>query len=99
LGQSLLPRLGEDNRALFNLVCGFAICAATAAKSSQNSPSEDEKANIQRYQDAAIDALQRAVKLGYSDLSGLETDPDLVPLRNDPRLAEIVSAVKNAKHP
>lgn len=38
----------------------------------------------------AIDLLDRAVTSGYKDKAGLLADPDLAPVRGDPRFAEIV---------
>jgi tetratricopeptide (TPR) repeat protein len=47
--------------------------------------------------DGAFAALERAVDLGYDDLERLEGDPDLDPLRGDPRYS---AAVRRAKdHP
>jgi tetratricopeptide (TPR) repeat protein len=41
--------------------------------------------------DAAFTALRRAIALGYDDLGFLTDDPDLEPLRQDPRFAELVA--------
>ncbi len=39
--------------------------------------------------DRAVDALQRAVKAGYWDYGWMVHDPDLDPLRKDPRFIEL----------
>jgi tetratricopeptide (TPR) repeat protein len=38
----------------------------------------------------AFSALQRALELGYRDLTHLRFDPDLEPLRRDPRFARLM---------
>jgi hypothetical protein len=40
--------------------------------------------------DKAIEALGRAVDLGYADLYRLRRDPDLKSLRSDPRYYRII---------
>lgn len=40
--------------------------------------------------DHAIELLERAVAEGYADKASLKTDPDLAPLRSDPRFAAIL---------
>ena len=43
-------------------------------------------------QDAAIDALKEAIALGFSDLTQLQTDPNLFILRDTPHFKAIVGA-------
>ena len=38
--------------------------------------------------DPAWESLQNAVTLGFKNIAAIKTDPDLAPLRNDPRYAE-----------
>lgn len=50
--------------------------------------------------DAAFDALTAAVNAGYNDSQAratLESDPDLAPLRNDPRFGQVMSGVQAAR--
>lgn len=95
LGQSLLPRIGEDSSKLFSLVCGFAICVASANNQAGGSSTGTET-QTERYTDAAIETLQLAVKYHFKDLMALETDPDLAAIRDDPRFIEIVEQIKAA---
>jgi len=44
--------------------------------------------------DAAIEALEGAVALGYIDVGHLLTDEDLVSLRDNPRFQEIISRLR-----
>lgn len=46
----------------------------------------------------ALDALERAVAAGWTDLDHLRTDPDLEPLRGDPRFREL-SRVDGGRRP
>ena len=39
----------------------------------------------------AFEALTKAVELGYGDYDWMKTDPDLKPLRNDPRFESLLS--------
>jgi len=42
---------------------------------------------------AALDALERAVSLGYADLARIEGDPDLASLRGEPRYLALAQSV------
>ncbi len=44
---------------------------------------------------AALDALESAVALGYSDAAFLETDDDLVSLRHEPRFRALIERLKS----
>ena len=41
--------------------------------------------------DDALQALEKAFALGYSDRQSLATDPDLAALRSDPRLRKLIA--------
>ncbi len=45
---------------------------------------------------AALDALERAAKLGYTDGEFLQGDEDLEALRSEPRFQELVARLKSA---
>lgn len=44
--------------------------------------------------DAAFDALEKAISLGYKDIYHLERDKDLSPLREDDRYKKLVEKIK-----
>lgn len=44
--------------------------------------------------DAAFDALEKAISLGYKDIYHLERDKDLLPLREDARYKKLVEKIK-----
>lgn len=44
--------------------------------------------------DPALDALERAVALGYTDLAHLEEDPDLERARSSPRFAALLRQLR-----
>ena len=46
--------------------------------------------------DAAFDVLAEAVRHGYRDARHLRHDPDLAPIRGDPRFGMILTAIGNA---
>ena len=46
--------------------------------------------------DAAFDVLAEAVRHGYRDARHLRHDPDLAPIRGDPRFGELLTAIGNA---
>jgi tetratricopeptide (TPR) repeat protein len=92
-GESLLPRV-KNNQDLYQLVCGFAICAAVASQSTTESPPSVDQPLVQQYASAGIHALKQAVELGFNNLTALETDPDLTAIRNDPRFVETMQRLK-----
>jgi tetratricopeptide (TPR) repeat protein len=70
-----LPREGPDN--LFRLACVRALCAAAVGQDA----TAEAKADAQKDQDAAADALREAVAAGYVDLNRLRQAPELASVR------------------
>ncbi|MGE3818543.1 MAG: hypothetical protein AB7I30_03855, partial [Isosphaeraceae bacterium] len=80
LAESLRNEAKPDGRSLFQAACGFALCARdpdpeAAGKARKN----------------ALDGLDALIQQGWNDRVRLETDPDLDPVRSDPRFSEILS--------
>jgi tetratricopeptide (TPR) repeat protein len=47
--------------------------------------------------DEALEALKKALKLGYRDIKYMMKDPDLKNLRNNPRFLEIIAEIRKKK--
>jgi serine/threonine-protein kinase len=72
--------------SLFYLACGYALSAAAAA----DSDNEADHAAARQYARLAIDAIEEAIAAGYRDASSLKLDPDLEPIRQDPRFKKLL---------
>ncbi len=88
-----LAAQSPDNEMIgFQSACGFALSAG-AVRDRQSPalmaavgapPAAADALLIRDYVNHAIDCLRRAKARGFSDVVGLETDPDLEPIRDDP---------------
>jgi eukaryotic-like serine/threonine-protein kinase len=67
-----------DRRLYFQAACAYGLASAT--------PGPAAKA----YRDKAFELLEALVKGGWKDRVGLETDPDLAPVRGDERFAKVI---------
>jgi tetratricopeptide (TPR) repeat protein len=63
----------DDCRQVYDVACELALCIPLAASSA---------ADRADYADRAMDALRKAVGLGWKDVAHLQVDPDLAPLRS-----------------
>jgi tetratricopeptide (TPR) repeat protein len=70
-----LPREGPDN--LYRLACVRALCAAGVGPEA----AADAKAEAQKDQDVAVEALRQAVAAGFADLNQLRQAPELASVR------------------
>jgi hypothetical protein len=77
-----------DSEMLFEIACGYALCAAAAR--------DDDGSARERYVAAAVAALTDAVARGYSDGVALETEPDLRALHGDSGYQALVAKVRSA---
>jgi hypothetical protein len=75
-----------DSELLFEIACGYALCAAAA----------DEKRLQGQYAAAAVAALNEAVARGYTDIVALETEPDLRSLHSDAGYQLLLAKVRTA---
>jgi tetratricopeptide (TPR) repeat protein len=79
---------------LFAAACGYALCIPVAAGRETNGPlTPASEASRQRYAESAFEALRQAVASGFHDRQGLESSPDLAPLRGDDRFKNLLTLV------
>ena len=83
----------------FQAACGFALSAGAVRDRDSHrvgrrrracSPRADASL-IRTYTDRAVDCLRKAKARGYTDVVGLETDPDLEPIRDDPAFRTLIA--------
>lgn len=76
-------RFQGDSTSLYNILCASASCAkaATDAQSKQYFISQ------------AIDILEDLIARGYTDISHLENDIDLVALHDQPRFLDLIETI------
>jgi serine/threonine-protein kinase len=81
----------RDNRLGFHAACALAQAAAAAADGSEAA----------RHRDGALALLDGLVAAGWDDADALRTDPDLEPVRDDPRFAAMLGRIPppGAKRP
>jgi tetratricopeptide (TPR) repeat protein/predicted Ser/Thr protein kinase len=68
----------DDAGALFHIACAFAQCVA------------HQKA----FADEAVRALEQAAAHGWQDYVSIQTDPDLIPIQQEPGLRRLVDDIK-----
>jgi serine/threonine-protein kinase len=84
----------NDSNLLFQAACGFALSAGAVRAAGSASPAD--RALAQKYLDGAFAAMGKAVKSGWKDPAALRTEPDLDPIRSDPRYAALEKSVRTA---
>jgi pentatricopeptide repeat protein len=47
--------------------------------------------------DEAIEMLRRSIEAGFDDVSHMDKDPDLDPIRDDPRTKQLLDAIRQRK--
>jgi tetratricopeptide (TPR) repeat protein len=82
-------RVGHEKDADFLVTAArsYAQCSSTA---------KNDAALGRKYQELAVAAVQTALAQGYKDTFTLETDPDLVPIRDNPEFKKLL---ENATKP
>jgi len=83
----------DETVATFEKLLQLASKAEGTALMDANYQYADALAVLGR-NDAALDHLQQAVKLGYSDASQLGTDDNLKPLQKDPRFQALLDQIQ-----
>ncbi len=99
IARDLVARPPDNEMVYFESACGFALSAGAlrdqgpptvlAVAGSTLAASVD--ALVRDYTDRAIDCLRRAKARGFADVVGLETDPDLEPIRDEPAFRALIA--------
>ena len=82
-----------DARIYFHSACGFALSAGAAASLP---PSAESARLVRHYTDRALDALRLALKRGWRSTEEVATDPDLDPIRADPKFVALLEEFRKA---
>jgi tetratricopeptide (TPR) repeat protein len=85
IAETVRKRSPKDEESLVKVACCYALCASDGT----GSPPPDRKTQEQ-HRAKALDALRQAVTNNYRDVVAIETEPDLDPIREDPRLKTVV---------
>jgi serine/threonine-protein kinase len=85
LAQRLLREYPKDVVVLIAAGCTYATASSLPRDPDLH----------RRYADRAFEALRALVGLGFRDTFFFETDPDLDPLRDDPRFRALIESIKH----
>jgi hypothetical protein len=76
---------------LFQAACAYAQCISSVSNVRNFSPPSSENRKLQEeYTAKALAVLRQAVAHGFKDRKGLQTAPDLEPLRENKAFQEIL---------
>jgi serine/threonine-protein kinase len=88
-------RASEDPSVLFQIACGYSLCVpAVVDGKTPEELTPQQRGWRDQYSTQALDAVQAAIATGYKDAVALEHDPDLSPVRDDPRYAKLLKSIK-----
>ena len=93
IAEGMIKKPPLDARIYFHSACGFALSAGAAAALP---PSAESTRLVRHYTDRALDALRLALKRGWKSAEEVATDPDLDPIRADPRFAALLDEFRKA---
>ncbi|WP_250846652.1 serine/threonine-protein kinase [Aquisphaera insulae] len=93
IAEAMIKEPPLDARVYFQAACGFALSAGAVADSG---PSDASARQARHYTDRAFDALRLALKRGWRSADQVATDPDLDPIRADPRFATLLEDFRKA---
>jgi tetratricopeptide (TPR) repeat protein len=82
IAETLVTSPPKDEQLYYFSACGYALAAGAAGL---------DPALVRRYSDNAIDCLRKGKERGWSDVSSLETDPDLAPIHKDPAFKALLA--------
>ncbi len=76
---------------LFAAACGFALCSSALAPEER--PAAANESLQHSYAQKALATLRQAVFSGYKDVQGLQTSPDLAPLRSSDDYKQLLNQI------
>ncbi len=99
IARDLVTRPPDNEMVYFEAACGFALSAGAVRDQASPTPASAgvprlaaaDMALIRDYTDRAIDCLRKAKAGGFADVVGLETDPDLEPIRDEPAFRALLA--------
>ena len=93
IAEGLIKEPSVDAHIYFHAACGLALSAGAA----RESPDSAESSRLVRhYTDRALDILRLALKHGWKSAEEVATDPDLDPIRADPRFTALLDEFRKA---
>jgi tetratricopeptide (TPR) repeat protein len=93
LADSVLKLTSDDPSSLVDVACCYALCYDTLGEPP--SATIEHQKRRDNYLQASLSALRKAVLSGYRDLIGLQTEPDLDPIRRQPAYDKIVNELSD----
>ena len=109
IAREMVAQPPSNEMVYFEAACGFALSAGAVRDQIRPAIAAGDglplapaaEALIRDYTDRAIDCLRKAKARGFADVVGLETDPDLEPIREEPAFRALVAELPRpaaAKH-
>ena len=87
IAELLIATPPKDEFLYVQAACGYALAAESVSA---------DAALARRYKSAALECLRQAKNHGWSDLSTLEIDPDLEPIRKEPEFSALLEEFRKA---
>jgi hypothetical protein len=93
IAEGMIKQPPLDARIYFHSACGFALSAGAAAALP---PTAESNQDVRHYTDRAFDSLRLALERGWKSAEEVATDPDLDPIRADPRFPVLLDQFRKA---
>lgn len=85
----------NDAGMLEQIGCCYSLCGPAVAQGRVESKLTPAERELQvQYHAKAMQAIARAIELGYSDLDTLRVDPDLKPMQADPEYSKLLEKLE-----
>jgi serine/threonine-protein kinase len=92
---ALLKSPPQDNQVYYQAACAYALSAGAVARDKpKDQQTETERTAIETYTAKALDALRHLIANNFRSLGDLKIDPDLDPIRDDPRFQAILDELE-----